>query len=120
MRVSIEHGTETKGIFKKETFYTVTVKVDFSEEEAAIIKKAELDMAVVMERPVPPNRHDPDGKGDYWNLKVYQLAKGDTYVCRTTGEAQAYEEELKEALPLVKQAIDNNRDVKVESKSFEL
>lgn len=105
-------------MFKKTTFYTVTVKVDFTEEEAAVIKKADLDRAVVMEREVPPNRNEVEP--GYWDLKVYQLADGNTYVCRTTGEAQAYEEELKEALPLVKQAIDNNRDVQVENKSFEL
>lgn len=122
MRVNIEHGTETKGMFKKETFYTVTCKVDFSEEELAILKKAELLDHIIMDREVPPNRHDPDGNGTYWHLRINYLAKpkGDTYVCRTTGEAQIYEEELKEALPLVKQAIDANRDVKVESKSFEL
>lgn len=120
MRVNIEHGTETKGVFKKETYYTVTVKVDFTEEEAAIIKKAELERAVIMDRSCPPLRHEVEE--GHWNLKVYNLMhpKGDTYVLRTTGEAQAYEEELKEALPLVKQAIDKHREVRVESKSFEL
>jgi len=121
MRVSIEHGTETSGMFKKTTYYTVAVKVDFTEEEAAILNKAELGDHIVMERELPANRVDI-GDPNHWHLRLKHLPdpKKNLYVLKTTGEAQAYEEELKEAMQIVKQAIDAHRDVKVENKSFEL
>jgi len=122
MRVSVEHGTESTGLFKKTTYYTVTLKVVFTEEEAAILKQADLLDHIIMEREVPPNRHDPDGEGTWWHLSVKDLfnPKGDVYLFRTTGEAKRYEESLMEHMRLVKEVIDEHRDVEVESKTFEL
>lgn len=121
MRVSIEHGTETSGIFKKTTYYTVAVNVQFSEEEAAILKKADLMDHIVMERGLPPNRRDI-GEPDMWNLRVKDLStpKHNLYVFNTTAEAKRYEEEVMERMQDVKAAIEEHRDVKVESKTYEL
>ena len=121
MRIAIEHGTETKGLFRKETFYTVTVKVQFTEEEAAVLKKEKLLDHIVMERGQPVNRGPVDDE-DFWHLRVRHLMdpKGNTYVLESEGVAQEYEEELKTSLKAVKAAIDSNKDVQVENKSYEL
>ena len=89
----------------------------------AILKKAQLLDHIVLERGVPANRRSlGPGEDDFWDLKVKALTdpKANLYIFNTTAEAQRYEEELKEALGHVKGAIDAHRDVKVESKSFEL
>jgi len=76
---------------------------------------------IVLERPLPANRRSI-GDDSHWNLKVKGLMdpKDNLYVFNTTAEAQGYEEALKDALGDVKEAIEAHRDVKVESKSFEL
>ncbi len=138
MRVSIEHGTETKGLLRKTTFHLVLLSVEFSEEEKAIIRERKLERDIILERDVPANvdedKHANRGllskvvtaavKGrdaNHFHLTIGKLLSGpDSYALSTPLEAKEYEEELKEKLVILKDFIMGNKEVKQKSASFEL
>jgi hypothetical protein len=123
MRVSIDHGEMTSGFFAKKTFHTVTVRVDFSEEEKHIIKKTRIEKATVVERGVPADRNPRQFEGieDVFNLTVHKLLEGpDTYAFETPLEAKEYEELFKASLQNLKAHLVGNTGIEQKSSSFEL
>jgi hypothetical protein len=118
MRVSIDHGEFVKGLVIKKRWPSVTVKVEFSEEEKAIIKQRKLEKIVVMERDWPA--HMGTMSGDF-NLTIGGLLKNQLteYTCDNISRAKQYEAELIERLKRLKEFLGENGD-KAESKTFEL
>lgn len=123
MRVSIDHGETTTGLFAKKTHYTVSVTVQFSEEEKQIIRQRKLEKSIVLERSIPSDR-DPrkfDGIEDVFNLTIHKLMGGtDTYTLETPLEAKEYDEVLRAGLQDLKAFIVGNESVEEKSSSFEL
>lgn len=123
MRVNIEHGETQTGMFSKTTHHTVTVNVQFTEEEKHIIKQRKIGDAAVVERGVPSDRDARkfDGIEYVFNLTIDKLLKGeDTYAFSTPLEAKQYEELLKDSLQNLKNYIVENEGVENKSTTFEL
>ena len=125
MRVSIEHSERTTGFFSKKTLYDVMVKVEFSEEEQAIIKKRDLKDAIIVERKASAGREadvEKMGLHDAVHLKIWHLlnGKGNAHSFHTPQDAKAYEAKVKEAMPKLKSYIMDNETIENTSTSFEL
>jgi hypothetical protein len=118
MKVKIDHGQKTTGMIRKKTYETITVKVDLSHEELAVIKSRKMDKIVVMERGWPA--HMGAMNGDF-NLTVGGLVKNlmTEYSVNTPIEAKQYEAALVNQLKLLKEELVGNASGG-ESKSFEL
>ena len=134
MKVSISHGEKSKGLIFTKRFYTVTIKVQFSNEELAIIDQRKLKNIVVLERDCPPDEKHFKEKGKMtriatnlangfqnpYNLTIGKLVKGpDTYTLVTPADAKNYEHEFTEMLPTLKGYVDMNAAIGT-SKQFEL
>ncbi len=124
MRVNIEHTEDSRGIFKKTTYYVVTIKVDFSDEELHIIKDQDIEDLVVLERNTPASLIDKnfDDEAGYWDLKIksLMLKDGSSHDFHTVGEAKQYATALEEAMPRLKDYISANAGIDETSKTFEL
>lgn len=118
MKVQIKHSEEKTGIFKKRTFYKVTLEVQLTEEEKAVIKARNLAKDIIFERVAPATLdHDPDLP---FNLTFKTLVNGvDEYTLNTPHEAKEYDDLLKEKLKLAKAYLGENTE-KGEDSSFEL
>ena len=123
MRVSIDHGEKTEGLVFKKNYYTVTVKVEFSEEEKQIIKQRKVSGFTVLKRGVPANQDARKAVGieDIYDMRISALLSGaDTYFLATVGEAKAYESDVKDALVQLKAFLQDNAGIEQKSTSFEL
>lgn len=148
MRVSIEHGEIREGMIRKTTYHTVSVLVEFTDEEKQIIEQRGLQRDVLLNRGVPANedasKYDSSSlsdklasgnmlglavgigkaliiKEDIRILRISTLLKGkDTFVLRQPSDAKNYEEELKDALVKMKGYIVDNAGIEQKSTSFEL
>lgn len=123
MRVSIEHEEEKHGLFRKTTYYTVSLTVDFSEEEKQVIKDSDLGDSLILERPPQANIKDStQGLEDIFHLRIKDLVKGkpDKHTWATPAEAKNYEADLKEVLPKLKEYIEQNSGIEEKSTTFEL
>lgn len=129
MRVSIEHKEKTTGIFSKKTWYIVSLKVEFSQEERTIIEKRKLSDYVIWERPHDDEAQERHKKDLAFldslgpdNLTAGKLAKGkpDEYALATPIGAKNYESKLKDALVGMKDFIAGNAEIEQKSTSFEL
>jgi hypothetical protein len=119
MRVSIEHREKTSGLFMKTTQYEVLTRVDFSDEELAIIRHRKLEKTIVLERS-PDRRHASKFSqqelvelATEWHLKISSLMKRnpDVHTLDTPIEAKQYEQELTDALRQLKAYIEGNAAV---------
>ena len=127
MKVDITHGELSSGLVFKKKFPTVTVAVQFSEEELQIIKQRKLKNYIVLERGIPPHlvKKEELKPGKYhenhFHLTLKDLMKKpDTYALRQISEAKDYEALLKEALAGIKAFIVDNESLESTSTSFEL
>lgn len=141
MKVTINHVQKTTGMIRKTTHHGVTVKVQFSSAELAIIRQRHLEPDVVLERgysselsPAQIEKQENRSLGksllkaavsgrDSLNthLTVATLMKGeDTFYLGRPVEAKEYEDELKAGLVQLKGWIEGNADVETETASFEL
>lgn len=115
MKVHIERTEETSGIFKKTTMYVVKCRVEFTPEEAKIIKDTNIDDAVVYRYPSPI---DPDV---IWTCEIKQFFTGHRRQFSTLADARVFEQELKETyLPNIKSYIEANNAPSQAKDSFEL
>ncbi len=127
MRVSIEHRERTTGLLRRTTQYEVVTKVDFSDEELAIIQHRRLENTIVLER--SPDRihaskftqQELADLADQWHLKIKSLMKRgpDVHTLDTPIEAKQYEHDLTGALRQLKVYIEGNATVGG-AKTFEL
>ena len=141
MKVTINHVQKTTGMIRKTTHHGVSVKVDFSSEELAVIRERKLETDIILDRDYPSDmsdaaveKHANRGLGkklltaavsgadaNNFHLSVAKLMKGeDVYFLSTPMEAKAYEGELKEALVKLKDWIVGNAEVEKETATFEL
>lgn len=138
MKVSIEHVEKTKGMMFKKTFYGVKLTVEFSEEEAQIIRDRKLKDVAIMERDVPvdvdADKFESRGlakkaytaatkgtHGNHFHLTIGRLLAGpDVYHFATPIEAKEYEQELREVLPNLKAYVMENEGIEQKTDSFEL
>ncbi len=122
MKVEIRNVEVTKGMIRKKTFPAVLVKVEYSEEEKAIIKQNDWNDLVLVERPLPADK-DPKSfesfGDDFFNLTVWKAGDGDTYAFTNTGQAQNYINQVKEKLVKLKRAFEGSQ-TEAEDESFEL
>jgi hypothetical protein len=122
MRVSIEHSEKTEGLIFKTKYFHVKLKVEFSNEERAIIQQRKLEKDIIMERNPPADvKVKPGDNLNIFDLTIGKLAKRgeDTYVVATPLEAKSYEGELVQRLQVLKAHIMENASTGT-SKSFEL
>ncbi len=141
MKVSIQHTERTTGVLRRTTIHGVVVRVDFSEEEQAIIVHRNLKYDVVLERGYSAElsnkqvrKQENRGIGrklitaavsgmdaNSTNLTINKLLKGpDTYFLDTPLEAKVYEDELRKRLVQLKDYIVGNEGIVTKSSSFEL
>jgi hypothetical protein len=125
MRVSIEHGQKTTGLFSRTTWYTIKTVVQFTPEEKDVIKRAKLKDSVLLER---VNERQAKGLSNaefetlkhHYYLRVRDLIAGDVFEVATPVEAKAYEEELKEALNNLKAHLEANETAPSGRQTFDL
>jgi hypothetical protein len=104
MKIDIKNEINTRGFFKKETFYAVNLVVQLTEEEKAIIKEHKLENLIIMNRPFPA----ASGGGGVYNLTYKDLLDGnDHYNLHTPNEAKEYKESLIERLKAAKEYLEN-------------
>lgn len=127
MKVDIKNQEVQEGFVFKKKYHEVTLQVEFSEEEKAIIKQNKLKDIILLKRDIPANRkvasyssimeNDPT----FWDLKVYSLLdkRGNSYAFHDLGSAKNYIADLKETLPKLKSMLENNVG-EAEDESFEL
>ena len=123
MRVSIEHREEQKGMFRKTTYHVVDLQVQFNEEEKQTVRENDLGDVVILERePQAGVIGDRSATADIFHLRIRHIVNGKTesYACNTPREAKVYEQQLTEALTLLKQYLSEHSEVEEKSKSFEL
>ncbi len=127
MRVSIDHREITTGLLRRTTQYEVVTKVDFSDEELAVIRHRRLEDTIVLER-VPDRIHaskftqqELADLADQWHLKIKSLMKRspDVHTLDTPIEAKQYEQDLTGALRNLKAYIEGNATL-AGAKTFEL
>ncbi len=123
MKVDIKTGDRTTGMVFKKTYPTVTLKVEFTEEEKAIIKQNRLEDVIVIERDCPADRDAAKSYDGQWNVRVssllYSEKSGLEHVGRSNGEIKGFIDQAKENLPKLKAMIEGNA-TEAEDESFEL
>ncbi|MDE1945381.1 MAG: hypothetical protein KGI03_03875, partial [Patescibacteria group bacterium] len=122
-----EHNDKTSGLFGNVHQVEVFTRVQFSEEELAIIKSRKLKDYVVLKRK-PDSRTAKKFDAEYmasiadgYHLRVKDLMKedADRFTFDTPVDAKVYEENLTAALKQLKSFIVGNAGV-AEAKTFEL
>ena len=135
MRVSISHGEHKTGLLLGKKRHTVTVSVQFSDEELHVIKNRDLGNDIILERDPPVDAKVTEVKGvgsalkvvsgmgktvNGFHLRIKDLMNGsDTYTLTTPVEAKVYEDELIEKLRVLKSYLEGNAEGGSD-KSFEL
>ena len=105
MKIDITTDVIVTGMVMKEKFIEVTLKVQLSEEEKAIIKENSLDMYVIMNREEPANKRS----NIHNNLLYKDLVAGvDKYTFKLPSEAKYYVENLTERLKKAKDLLSAN------------
>lgn len=105
LKIDIETGTKTTGLFSKKTFYTVILKIQLSEEEKAIIKSRQLEEHVIMEMPQPASIE----MARTWTITFENLLAGEYYYdTNTPAEAKVYQDKLIKSLKSAKEYLLNN------------
>jgi hypothetical protein len=138
MKVSLSHEEKKTGMIRKTTHHGVTVHVQFSPAEEAIVRERKLERTVILERDYPsdvdPEKFESKGLARrmataavsgmdalHFHLTIGKLLKGpDTYFMATPLQAKEYEARLREQLPMLKEYIVENEGVEQKSDSFEL
>ena len=125
MRVNIEHGQKSTGLFSRTTWHTIRTSVQFTPEEMDVIKRTKMKNLVVLER---VNWRKAKGltqvefdqlKSAYY-LRVKDLISGDVHEVETPVEAREYEEILKEALHALKSHIEASATAPAGRQTFDL
>ncbi len=105
MKINIRNEVVVTGMVMKEKFIEITLNVQLSEEEKAVIKENSLDSFVVMDREAPLGK----SSGNSHNLLFRNLVDGqDKYKVYLPSEAKYYIEELVERLKKAKDLISAN------------
>jgi hypothetical protein len=113
MRVSIDYGQGSQGIFGNKPRFDVRVSTQFTAEEAAAIKQVGLTDLIVLQW---------ERRGESFNCTAGQLVKGGT-TCTFDGfiDARNFTEEVKRQLSTLKGVINEAVAVSAgHSESFEL
>lgn len=123
MRIHIEHGEGEFGLFLKKTLPTVTLRIEFNEEEQHIITSQGLHQTIIMER--PPSRQlkvYENDNFDKFHLRIAHIIdnKSDVWFARDILESKDYAEELEHCLRNLKDFIEGNAEAGIESRTFEL
>lgn len=106
MKIDIKHSTIEQGLMKKSSLHVVTLLVEFTEEEKAIIKQNDIGELVIIERDPPATTRNSNS--DH-NLTFNMLFKGeDKYVVLIPSEAKAYTEQLIDSLKKSKEFLEEN------------
>jgi len=123
MKVTIEHQDVSKGLVFKENLVEVTVSVEFTEEEEAVISKFKLKNYVLLKR--TPHRslakkYTPAELEDLFNLYVRNIIhQPNSFLLDTPADAKNYDDELRGALKNLKAHLTSDAEVK-KSSTFEL
>ncbi len=130
MQVNIEHNTflKKKLIGRNQEFPQVVLTIRFSEEERQIIKDADIDDVIIMQRPIPAHKagENFDGIEDVFYLTFGRLIRlqdkneSDAFTFVSPVEARTYDADLKEALKEAKDYLTANETIEEQSSSFEL
>lgn len=118
MKVNFEHSSVTKGMLRKTTYPVVTVTVDFTAEELALIKREKYQDHVITET-VPVNARADRNEQIYY-CYVKTLMKGSyEFMCENNVDAKYFEELMLDSLKNLKLHLDGGTEAG-ESKSIEL
>ena len=109
MKIDIKRGEEKAGLIFKKTYYTVTVTVQFSEEEKKVIQLTKTENHIVTERPKRAGIKD-NAPDDIWHLRVRTLLPGkpDKYEFENLADANEYNDALLPSLKNLKGFIEKN------------
>lgn len=134
MKIDIRTSELRQGFVRKKSFIDVATRVQFNEEERAIIHHRKLEHDVVLEREAPFNSKKKKSRlppvvqfalsflkpQNTHHLTIAKLIKGvDRYPFATPLEAKVYEAELVEKFQQLKAYIMGNAEVSP-GQSFEL
>ena len=124
MRVEIKYSDKSTGMLSKTLHYVIDFQFFFSEEEKAVIRKADLSGIPFL------NRSAPSDSEDYGNtdldikylVTVGQLVKegGFTHAAVSKRYAHDFVVLAKEALPKLKDLITQYADLSLEDETIEL
>ncbi len=120
MKIDITRGEEKAGLVFKKIYQTVTLNVQFSDEEKKVIELAKLRDHIICERPKRAGIKD-NAPDDIWHLRVRHLLTGkpDKYEFDNLAEANSYNDALVPSLKNLKAAIESNAKP-IENTSIEL
>jgi hypothetical protein len=121
MKIDITRGEAKGGLIFKKVYPSVTVQVQFTEEEKKVIEVAKLGNHILCERPKRAGEKASEKLDDIWHLRVRQLLSGkpDQYEFENLAEANSYNDALVPSLKNLKAAIElNSRPI--ENTSIEL
>ncbi len=101
----------------QKSYHTVSIAIDFSEEEKHIIKSNRLEDRIIFERPLDALRQKSSSDRTYYEsrpqgfwLSIRSVLDGtpDVYHAETPADARAYEQELESKLPMLKEFLEAN------------
>lgn len=121
MKATIDRAVEKRGIFRKQ-YHALYLTLEFSHEEKAIIKQAELENAVFYTRKLPPDTTSVAERIKA-NITVKTFLKGtrvEMGAFGTATEAAVAEDDIERACKQLKQALDNSTAPTTGTKSFDL
>ena len=120
MRVTIDHSEFKEGLIFKTRYHAVDVKVEFNEEEKAIVKKNQMADLVLLERTNEAHRGPKD---EHYSvevqLKAFMKRKPDRHVVKDPLEAREYDAIVREVLGNLKEHLVAGGEP-LESSTFEL
>ncbi len=123
MKVTIEHQDVSKGLVFKENLVEVTVAVEFTDEEEAVISKFKLKNYILLKR--TPHRslakkYTPTELENLFHLYLRDVIhQRNSFLFDTPADAKNYDDELRGALKNLKAHLTSDAEVK-KSSTFEL
>ncbi|MFS4438616.1 hypothetical protein ACMA5I_10410 [Paracoccaceae bacterium GXU_MW_L88] len=118
MKVDITHSEVKEGLVMRKTYPVVTVAVQFTEKEKAIIKKENISRDFITQS-VPINARKDRDERIYYMTAHDLMKKPYSFRARDSVEAHAFEDEAIEGLQLLARYFEAS-EVERENKSFEL
>lgn len=110
MKIDITRGEKKAGLIFKKIYPTVTVTVQFTEEEKQIIKLTKTEGNIICERPVRAGMKPVPDRPDIWHLRVLSVLDGkpNEYEFENIAEANSYYDALVPSLKNMKGFLEDN------------
>lgn len=124
MHVRIDRAIEKRGMLFKKELQVIYLTLEFSHEEKAILKQADLENAVFYTRPTPPGEpHRTAAAIITSRVSVKALLPGQRVemgAFNTASHASNAEDEIQKACKQLKTAMENSKGPITGTKSYDL